>query len=75
MDFSGIFLIIVISVVVFLIAREVVCWYWKINENVALLREIRDLLKYSQADNSGVNAELEKNTANQATDDILGIGK
>jgi hypothetical protein len=29
----------------FLLFREVVCWYWKINEGIALLSEIRDLLR------------------------------
>jgi len=30
--------------VIFLISRELVCWYWKINQRVALLTEIRDLM-------------------------------
>lgn len=38
---------LVIIVVLFLIFREVLCWYWKINQNHALLTEIRDLLKAS----------------------------
>lgn len=36
---------IVVVLVVFFIARELICWYWKINQTVALLTEIRDLLK------------------------------
>ena len=35
---------LVVAVVVFLILREVFCWYWKINQSVALLKEVRDLL-------------------------------
>jgi hypothetical protein len=31
--------------VLFLVFREVVCWYWKINVRIELLTEIRDLLK------------------------------
>lgn len=31
-------------VVAFLVGREIVAWYFKINEAVALLREIRDRL-------------------------------
>jgi Zn finger protein HypA/HybF involved in hydrogenase expression len=31
-------------VVVFLIGREIVCWYFKINEALGLLTQIRDLL-------------------------------
>jgi len=30
---------------IFFICRELVCWYWKMNETVTLLSEIRDLLK------------------------------
>jgi hypothetical protein len=30
--------------IIFLICREIVCWYWKINQSIALLTEIRDLL-------------------------------
>ncbi len=29
----------------FLIGREIVCWYFKINKTLELLEEIRDLLK------------------------------
>ncbi len=43
-----------ILIIVFLILREVVCWYWKINESLSVLKEIRDLLKVSQ-DSSKVN--------------------
>jgi len=36
---------ILVVIVIFFIARELVCWYWKINLQVALLTEIRDLLR------------------------------
>jgi hypothetical protein len=32
-------------IIVFLICRELVCWYWKINRLVALMEEQNDLLK------------------------------
>jgi len=43
-------LIIVISVISFniaiwLILRPVICWYFKINEKIELLSEVRDLLE------------------------------
>lgn len=38
-------LAIVVVLVIFFVARELICWYWKINQTVALLTEIRDLLK------------------------------
>jgi hypothetical protein len=40
---------LVIAAVVFLILREVVCWYWKINEIVSLQKQIVELLKGRQA--------------------------
>jgi hypothetical protein len=45
--FGGIGMLLVallIMVVVFLLAREGVCWYWKINEQIALFRETNALL-------------------------------
>ena len=36
---------IVIAVVAILLCRKIVCWYFKQNEQVALLKEIRALLK------------------------------
>jgi hypothetical protein len=32
------------AVLVFLVLREVVCWYWKINLGIGLLSEIRSML-------------------------------
>src|SRR5262245_39690040 len=44
---SGMGMILVallIMPVVFLLGREVVCWYWKVNERIALMRETNTLL-------------------------------
>jgi hypothetical protein len=41
---SAIFVLLVL-VVFFLIGRELVCWYFKINKISGLLEEIRDELK------------------------------
>jgi hypothetical protein len=44
-DFFGYFFIfLVINVILFLICREIVCWYFKINQGLDLLTQIRDLL-------------------------------
>jgi len=52
MDTSGalglLFLIVLISIVVFLICREVLCWYWKINEQLSCLMGIRETLEEIQ---------------------------
>lgn len=34
-----------VTLVVFLICREIVCWYWKINKSVQLLEQILEELK------------------------------
>ena len=39
-----IFLSIVISIAVFLLLREVLCWYFKINKRIGLLTDIKDEL-------------------------------
>ena len=36
---------IVIIVAIFFLCRELMCWYWKINEHLRVQTEIRDLLK------------------------------
>jgi hypothetical protein len=47
-----------VFLVFFLICREIVCWYLKINRTLIVLEEIRDLLKYSaQAPKAGNRAE------------------
>lgn len=35
---------IILAIVLFLILREVACWYWKINERIALIKEQNQLL-------------------------------
>lgn len=51
---GGFFIFVVVLVVIFLIFREFFCWYWKINQNVALLTEIRDLLAAKGNSHGGV---------------------
>ena len=59
---SELIITLLVFVLVFLICRELVCWYWKINKNIALLTEIRDLLK-AQAPVEVVEALNEKTPA------------
>ena len=42
---AALLLVVLVLVVVFLGLREVMCWYWKINQHLALLTEIRDPLR------------------------------
>ena len=41
MDFTPVLILIVI----FIICREIMTWYWKINQMVSLLKEIQKELK------------------------------
>ncbi len=36
--------LIIISIVIFLICRELACWYWKINERLRMQKEISSKL-------------------------------
>lgn len=38
-----------ILIVLFLVLREFFCWYWKVNQRLAVLSEIRDLLAASKS--------------------------
>jgi hypothetical protein len=44
-DFVTLITILVVALIIFLVCRELVCWYFKINKTVELLEEIRDSLK------------------------------
>ena len=41
---AALLLFSVIVVVIKLVCREIVCWYFKFNQSIAILTEIRDLL-------------------------------
>lgn len=51
---------LIVLIIVFLIARELVCWYWKINESLEVLKEIRDLLAAQQKGNQRSLSPAEK---------------
>lgn len=44
-DLSSVIFGIVIAIFIFLICREIVCWYFKLNKINDTLVEIRDLLE------------------------------
>lgn len=50
--FSSVLIILVICVVIFIICRELICWYYKINKMVSNQEEIIRLLrKIAKEDN------------------------
>lgn len=52
MSIGALLFILAIAIIVFLICREIVCWYWKINERNDLLRDIYNLLEERLPDKS-----------------------
>ena len=69
---AGGLIVIAVWVVLFLVFREVFCWYWKINQLVALQRdslqaqvEIRDLLR-AQAHRDTICAYCREPVSNDA---------
>ena len=44
MGFLGVLIGLIVLVLIFIICREIFCWYWKINEITDLLRSINDKL-------------------------------
>jgi hypothetical protein len=66
---AEILLIIIISVALFLILREVICWYYKINERIRLQIETNNLLKEFIQINKKDNHQKEiKDTLNTLED-------
>lgn len=47
---SYLVIVLIIVVVVFFILREVMCWYWKINEIVSILKDIQENMTSIRAD-------------------------
>jgi len=44
-SFFYVIVMIIVAIIVFIIAREFNCWYWKINKRLQLLEEINQNLK------------------------------
>jgi lysine/ornithine N-monooxygenase len=61
---TSIILYVIITIVITLIFREIVCWYWKINEMLSVLKQIRDLLSLmaSESENKKEKIDYIKNS-------------
>jgi hypothetical protein len=44
-NWTTLLIILVVGVLIFLLLREVNCWYWKVNRRIELQEETNDLLK------------------------------
>ena len=51
--------IISVIIVIFLVCREIVCWYWKINTIATLLEEIRNKLSVIAARETEISRSIE----------------
>ncbi len=58
MDHSFTWLYLIIAIAVFIICREIVCWYWKLTDVVALLKDIKQSL-------NEIKSELNSRPSNQ----------
>lgn len=72
-NFSTIIISVVVFVAVFLILREVFCWYWKINERISLQQEQNGILKkilreLERQSDQGTTPRDEKNTSYTSDD-------
>ncbi len=43
-NYTALFIILIVAIVIFLICREIICWYWKINKSIANQERIIELL-------------------------------
>jgi hypothetical protein len=66
MNFVGVLIGIAIAIVIFLLFRAIVLWYFRIDQIVALLTDINGRLAFIQADNK----KLE-----QRADEAIGLLK
>lgn len=48
---------IIVTFVIFLVLRELNCWYWKINEIVTLLEDIKSRLPSTKKSEEGASCE------------------
>jgi hypothetical protein len=61
--------VLIILAVIFLIFREFFCWYWKINERIAILNDIKKLLQNAEMSTSiGDNKLYEPSPKNVNSD-------
>lgn len=42
----------VVLLAIFIVCREINCWYWKINERIELLKDIKNILQQQNESNN-----------------------
>ncbi|MGL4411703.1 MAG: hypothetical protein ACRCTF_06170 [Bacteroidales bacterium] len=61
---------IAIVIGIFLICRELVCWYWKINKHISLMEENNELLRMLVAQNSTKQKEAVEMSKEESKDEV-----
>ena len=65
MELMTVLFVIAITFIIFLVMREIMCWYFKINEILPILRSIDRSLKRLGGRTDNVISDSKVNTANQ----------
>jgi hypothetical protein len=55
--FAGLIVVVAIMVLVFLVCRAIVLWYWRVNEGIALLKGIDEKLGQMVANGVAMQAQ------------------
>ena len=58
-------------IIIFLICRELVCWYWKINKIVALMEEQNNLIKKYFSTNSITQNNINVSSISETTENKM----
>ena len=58
METSHVLIAIGIAILFFIIGRELICWYFKINKIVGLLQSINDSLQKNSKDNNDITTKV-----------------
>ncbi len=75
MDTASIIFLIIVVLIIFLLLREVNCWYWKINKRISLLEEQNQLLKMFISPDIAINTDNMKKQTSKNDIDIEGFEK
>ena len=70
MEYLGTILIaVIVLVLVFLLLREVNCWYWKINKRIELMQVQNDLLRNLLSENKSQGVSNKEKTIQKPQED------
>lgn len=65
-NYTFLFILLFVGVVVFLVCRELLCWYWKINKSIANQEQMISLLQQLVNENKSSPTYDDNTTNNEA---------